>query len=113
MGSDLTSLEPRHPQPHVDPDLPGCRPGYGDLLPAAHITPSSDCPAVGCTRTRVDGRHFCGSCWTQLPQGLRRRLSNAAQAVTANPDSAEVAAIYQGRFAEAVAFLGSREQVAR
>lgn len=33
MGSDLTSLTPRHPQPHVDPDLPSGRTyGYSSAL---------------------------------------------------------------------------------
>lgn len=114
MGSDLTSLTPRHPQPHVDPDLPSGRVhGYRDLLAAATVTPSSTCPAIGCGKARTDGKHFCFGCWCALPQPLSRRLSNAAKAVKANPDSAEVAAIYQARFAEAVAYLGSGEQVAR
>jgi hypothetical protein len=114
MGSDLTSLTPRHPQPHVDPDLPsGRQHGYRDLLAAATVAPSSNCPAVDCGKTRQDGTHFCFTCWCALPQTVRRRLSSAGKAVAANPDSTEVAAIYQARFAEAVAYLGSGEQVAR
>lgn len=101
----------RQGYPSVDPDLPsGRQHGYHDV--AATVTPSSNCPAVGCTNARTDGTHFCFACWCALPQGLRRRLTNAGKAVAANPDSVEVAAIYQARFAEAVAYLGSDYQKA-
>lgn len=43
MGSDLTSLAPRHPQPHVDPDLPSGR-AHGYRTAEARVTDGPPAP---------------------------------------------------------------------
>lgn len=51
--------------------------------------------------------------WKELPAALRARLVRANNAVERCPDDARIAATYQARVAEAVAYLGSGLQVAR
>lgn len=108
MGSDLTSLTPRLPQPHVDPDLPSGR-AYGYAKPPAPVT----CP--GCqTRMAAIGRDgLCLICPDLLLGQLRKRLALAATAaVRCSPNNAAAAVAYQGQVAEAVTYLTSKAQVA-
>lgn len=104
----------RQGYPDVDPDLSAEHAyAYRDLARHVRVTPWHECPAVGCTRTGDIHDRFCDPCWCELPVALRRRLRLAAAAVDLCPNDATVAAIYQARFAEAVAYLGSGTQVAR
>lgn len=110
MGSDLTSLTPRHPQPHVDPDLPSGRAhGYRDVVRQREIaTDAVRTGAAGC----LDDM-WAEVAWHQLPEALQRRLVQANDAVEQRPYDERAAVIYQGRVAEAVTYLTSGEQVAR
>ena len=50
--------------------------------------------------------------WDRLPRELQARLVRANDAVERSPYDQAAAVTYQGRVAEAIAYLGSGEQVA-
>jgi hypothetical protein len=110
MGSDLTSLTLRQPQPHVDPDLPSGRAhGYRDAVRQREI--ATDAVRAGARGCLDDP--WAEAAWNELPTALRLRLVRANTAIERRPDDERAAVIYQAHVAEAVAYLGSELQVAR
>jgi hypothetical protein len=110
MGSDLTSLTPRHPQPHVDPDLPsGRQHGYSDVVRQREI--ATDAVRAGALDELDD--LWADDLWKRLPAALQARLRRGCRAMERRPYDERAALVYRGRVAEAVAYLGSDEQVAR
>lgn len=110
MGSDLTSLTLRHPQPHVDPDLPSGRAyGYSDAARRREI--ATDAVRVGAQGCLDDP--WAEAAWNEPPAALRDRLVRANTVLVRRPHDAAAAVAYQGQVAEAVAYLTSKAQVTR
>lgn len=107
MGSDLTSLTPRHPQPHVDPDLPSGRAhGYRDVVRQREI--AADAVRTGAAGCLDD--MWAADLWVLLPTALQGRLRRGHAAMEQRPYDERAAVIYQGRVAEAVTYLTSELQ---
>lgn len=51
--------------------------------------------------------------WQKLPAALQARLRRANRAMESRPYDERAAVVYRGRVAEAVAYLGSGDQVTR
>ncbi len=98
----------RQGYPDVDPDLPSGRAhGYRDAVRQRDL--ATDAVRAGAEDCLDD--MWAADLWNQLPHPLRLRLAN--NAVEQHPYDERAALVYRGRVAEAVAYLGSSEQVTR
>lgn len=60
------------------------------------------CPGCGGLPATERGLLFCGVCWTDVPQAVRKRLDTARKALGRNPASAKVQRAFEDLLNEAV-----------